>query len=61
MKMSPIPEVPRKGDKIKKNSKEKFQVFILEKIHVTKCYIIKFLVNIWNHGKNLQDLSGQNP
>ena len=28
-----------------------------EKIHITKSYIIKFLVNIWSHGKNLQDLN----
>ena len=41
-------------------SNKMFQVLIFENIHITKCYIIKFLVNIWNHGKNLQDLSGQN-
>ena len=42
-------------------SNEIFQVLIFENMHITKSYIIKFLVNIWNHGKNLQDLSGQNP
>ena len=34
---------------------------IFENIHITKSYTIKFFVNIWNHGKNLQDLSGQKP
>ena len=38
-----------------------FQVLIFENIHIAKSYVIKILVNIWNHGKNLQDLSGQNP
>ena len=40
-------------------SNKTFQVFIFENIHINKSYIIKFLVNIWNHGKNLQDLSGK--
>ena len=34
---------------------------IFENIHITEYYLIKFLVNIWNHGKNLQELRGQNP
>ena len=43
-----------------------FQGLILEKIHihVTVSYTIKFLVNIWNHGKNytyVKMLRGQNP
>ena len=42
-------------------SNKTFQVLIFENIHITKPYIIKFLVNIWNHEKNLQDLSSQNP
>ena len=42
-------------------SNKTFQVLIFENIHIAKFYIIKFLVNIWNHGKNLQDLSSQNP
>ena len=37
-----------------------FQVLVFENIHITKSYIIKFLINIWNHGKNLQDVSSQN-
>ena len=32
----------------------------IEKIHITWSYSIKILVNIWNHGKKLQDLQGQN-
>ena len=39
---------------------KKFQVLIFENIHITKSYIIKFLVNILNHGNNLQDLNSQN-
>ena len=42
-------------------SNKMFQVLIFKNIHITKSSIIKFLINIWNHGKNLQDLSGQNP
>ena len=42
-------------------SNKTFQVFIFENIHIAKSYIIKFLVNIWNYGKNLEDLSSQNP
>ena len=42
-------------------SNKTFQVLILENIHITKSYIIKILIDIWNHGKNLQDLSSQNP
>ena len=42
-------------------SNKTFQMLILKNIHITKSYIIKFFINIWNHGKNLQDLSGQNP
>ena len=34
---------------------------IFENIHITEYYLINFLVNIWNHGKNLQELRGQNP
>ena len=40
-------------------SNKTFQVLIFENIHITKSYIIEFLVNIWNQ-QNLQDLSGQN-
>ena len=32
-----------------------------KKIHISESYIVNFLLNIWNHGKNLHDLSGQNP
>ena len=44
-------------------SNKTFQVFTFENIDITKSYIIIFLVNIWNHGKNfiLQDLIGRNP
>ena len=42
-------------------SNKMFQGLIFQNIHITKSYIIKFLVNIWNHRKNLQDLSSQNP
>ena len=42
-------------------SNKTIQVLIFENIHITKSYIINFLVNIWNHGKNLQDLSSQTP
>ena len=42
-------------------SNKSFQVLIFENKHITKSYIIKFVVNIWNHGKNLQVLSTQNP
>ena len=38
-------------------SNKTFQVLIFENIHITKSYIIKFLVNIWNHGNNLRDLT----
>ena len=35
-------------------SNKTFQVPIFEKkIHITESYLIKFLVNIWNHGKNV--------
>ena len=44
-----------------KFSNKSFQVLIFEKILITESYIIKLLVNIWNHFKKLQDLSGQNP
>ena len=40
-------------------SNKTFQVLIFQNIQITKSYIIEFLVNIWNHGKNLQDLSSQ--
>ena len=33
-------------------SSKTFPVLIFEDIHITKSYIIKFLVNIRNHGKN---------
>ena len=42
-------------------SNKTFQVLIFENVHIIKSCIIKFLVNIWNHGKNLQDLSSQKP
>ena len=42
-------------------SNKTFKEVIFENIHKTKSYIIKFLVNTWNHGKNLQDMSGQTP
>ena len=32
-----------------------------KKIHITESYLSKFLENILNHEKNLQDLRGQNP
>ena len=32
-----------------------------KKLHITESYIIKFLVKICSRGKNLQDLTGQNP
>ena len=35
-------------------SNKTFQVLIFENIHITKSYIINFLVNIWNHGKNFR-------
>ena len=41
-------------------SNKTFQVLIFETIHITESYLIKFLVNSWNHGKNWQDLQGQN-
>ena len=45
------------------SSDKTFQMLtgIFENIHITEYYLIKFLVNIWNHGKNLQELRGQNP
>ena len=55
-KMCPVLDVPLMGENIIIS----FQVLLFENIHITKSYIIEFLVNIWNHGKNLQDLSGQN-
>ena len=36
-------------------------VFIFQKINITVSYLSNFWVNILNHGKNLQDLRGQNP
>ena len=42
-------------------SKKTFQVLIFENIHITKSYVITFLVNIYEHANNLQDLSSQNP
>ena len=36
-------------------------MLIFEKIHITECYLIKLLVNIWNHGNKLQFLRGQKP
>ena len=36
-------------------SNKSFQMLIFENIHITKSYIIKFLIKFWNHGKNLQD------
>ena len=52
-KMCPIPDIPLKGKNVIIFSIKKFQVLIFEKIHITESYIIKILVNIWNHGKNL--------
>ena len=61
-KMCPILDVPLTGENIyffvKKNV---LDAYIKKKIHITKSYKIKFLVNIWNHRKNLQDLSSKNP
>ena len=42
-------------------SNRTFQVLIFKNIHITKSYVIKFWGNIWDHGKNLKDLSSQNP
>ena len=36
------------------------KVLIFEKMHITVSYLIKFLVNIWNHRKNLKDFRVQN-
>ena len=60
--MCPILDVPPYPKILIFLSNKRFQVLI-ENIHITKSYIhvIKFLVNIWNHGKNLPDLSGQKP
>ena len=33
----------------------------IKKNHITESYLVKFLINIWNQGKNLHDLRGQNP
>ena len=54
--MCPISDVLLMDENIITFSNKTFQALSFEKkIH------IKFWVNIWNHGKNLQDLSGQTP
>ena len=60
-KMSPISAVPLWAKLFSSFWNKTFQELIFEKIHITESYIIKFLVNIWNHGKTLQYLSGENP
>ena len=59
-KMFPVLDVPLMGENIIFLSNKTCQVLIFENIHITKSYMIKVLVNIWNHGKNLQNLSSQN-
>ena len=59
-KMCPIPDVPLMDENMIFSNKM-FEVLIFEKIHNTESYINLFVVNIWNHGKKLQDLSGQIP
>ena len=56
-----IPDLLLMGENIIIFSNKNFQVFIFENIHVTESYLKKFLVDIWNQGKNLQDFHGQNP
>ena len=41
--------------KLSSIQRKKFQVLIFETIHITESYLIKFLVNSWNHGKNWQE------
>ena len=41
-------------------TKRFLKVLIFEKIHITVSYLFKFLVNIWNHRKNLKDFRVQN-
>ena len=40
-------------------SNRTFQVLIFENIHITKSYVIQFLVNIWDHGKNSQEFTNR--
>ena len=61
LEMCPIPYVPLLGKNIIIFSNKTFQVLMFQTLHITDSYIITFMVNIWNQGKNLQDLSGQNP
>ena len=55
-KMCPVLDVPLMGENI---------IFVslnVSSAHVRKyTHIIKCSVNMWHQGKNLQDLSGQNP
>ena len=51
---------PHIGENIIIISRKTCYVLIFEKIHITQSYFITFLVNIWNHGKNLKDLRSQN-
>ena len=58
-KMCLIPDLPLMGENIIIFSNKTFQVLTFEKIHDTEYNLKKCLVNIWNHGKNLQDFRGQ--
>ena len=58
--MCPNPDVPLMGENIHCMIK-RFKYSFSKKVHISESYIVKFLLNIWNHGKNLHDLSGQNP
>ena len=60
LEMCPIPDIPLMGENIIIFSNQMFKVLIFEKTHITESYLIKFFVNIWNNGKNLEDLHGQN-
>ena len=56
-KMCPILNLPLIGENMIIFANKTFQVVIFEKIHITGS---DFVVHIWNHGKNSQDLRVQN-
>ena len=52
--MCPIPNLPLIGENMIICSNKKFKEMLIfeKKIHITLWYLIKYLLNIWKHGKN---------
>ena len=60
--MCPIPDIPLKGENIIISFQiKRFKSSYLKIYTLLNSYSFKFLVNILNYRKSIQDLRGQNP